>query len=104
VARHPALRKSQGKKVFQLQPARDWHKGKALLWLLDATGQQGAVPIYLGDDATDEDAFAVLVERGLGILVAELPRPTAARYALQNPFEVEAFLERLTALAGEAPR
>jgi alpha,alpha-trehalase len=104
LTRHPGLRKSHGKKVFQVQPALDWNKGKALLWLLETTGQQGASPIFLGDDATDEDAFAVLEERGLGILVAELPRPTAARYALQNPFEVQAFLDRLASLGGGGPR
>ncbi len=86
------------------RPALDWHEGKDLRWLLEAAGQRGAFPIYLGDDATDEDAFAVLVERGLGILVTELPRPTAARYTLQNPFEVQAFLERLALLGSEVPR
>jgi trehalose 6-phosphate phosphatase len=104
VAHHPGLRKSHGKKVFDLQPALDWDKGKALRWLLDVTGQREAFPIYLGDDTTDEGAFAVLVERGLGILVTELPRPTAARYALQNPFEVQMFLERLASFGSEVPR
>jgi trehalose-6-phosphatase len=32
--RHPQLRKGHGKKVFELQPHLDWHKGKAVLWLL----------------------------------------------------------------------
>jgi trehalose 6-phosphate phosphatase len=104
VARHPTLRKSYGKKVFQLEPALDWNKGKALLWLLQETGQGDALPIYLGDDATDESAFAILEGRGLGILVAETPRPTAAGYALQNPFEVQQFLERLASLGREGPR
>lgn len=95
VASHPALKKGFGKKVFQLRPARDWDKGQALLWLLEATGQHDAFPIYIGDDTTDEDAFAVLVERGLGVLVADVPRPTAAHYSLQEPNEVRLFLERL---------
>ncbi len=103
VARHPALRKSYGKKVFQLEPALDWDKGKALLWLLEATGQRRALPIFLGDDLIDESAFAAVHDRGLGILVAELTRPTAARYSLQNTTEVRLFLERLAALAREAP-
>jgi trehalose-phosphatase len=94
-AGHPTLKKSDGKKLFELRPARDWDKGKALLWLLEATGQNNAFPIYLGDDTTDEDAFAVLVERGIGVLVTDLPRPTAARYSLQDSYEVRLFLERL---------
>lgn len=104
VAAHPRLQKSLGNKVFELRPALDWHKGKALLWLLDVTGEHDAAPLYLGDDTTDEDAFAVVAGRGLGILVTELPRPTAARYALQNPFEVQVFLERLTSLASDVRR
>jgi len=102
-ARHPALRKTYGKKVFQLEPALDWDKGKALLWLLEATGQRDALPIYIGDDATDEAALAALSDRGLGIVVTEMPRPTAARYSLQNPFEVGVFLERLVSLGREVP-
>jgi trehalose-phosphatase len=99
--RHPDLQKSYGKKVFQLEPALDWDKGKALLWMLEATGQRESFPLYVGDDATDEDAFAALREHGIGILVAELPRTTAARYSLQNPFEVAELLERLASLKPE---
>ena len=39
----------------------DWDKGHALEYLLDTLGFDGSdvVPIYLGDDRTDEDAFKV---------------------------------------------
>jgi trehalose-6-phosphatase len=74
-------------------------KGKAVRWLLDATGAGDAVPIYVGDDITDEDAFTAVRDRGLGVLVAELPRPTAARYTLRDPIEVRWWLERLAGLA-----
>ncbi len=93
---NPGLRRSSGKKVFELQPDVDWDKGRALLWLLDVTGEQDALPLYLGDDTTDEDAFAVLRERGAGIVVAEADRPTAARYVLRDPDEVERFLGALS--------
>jgi alpha,alpha-trehalase len=46
---------------------------------------------------TDEDAFAVLVPRGIGVLVTAEPRPTAATYRLQDTDEVRAFLDRLGA-------
>lgn len=36
LAEHTGLRKGTGKKVFELQPEIDWHKGKALCWLMDA--------------------------------------------------------------------
>ena len=94
-AAHPGLRKGHGKKLFELRPDLDWHKGRALLWLMDALGLAGAVPLYLGDDITDEDAFKTIQENGVGILVAEEPRPTAAAYSLRDPQEVRRFLEWL---------
>jgi trehalose 6-phosphate phosphatase len=116
-AAFPALRQARGKKVFELRPALDWHKGATLTWVLDrwseAAGARapGAtlrpwLPLYLGDDVTDEDAFAAAAERGgIGILVAEEPRATAARYRLHDPGEVRLFLERLAELpAGGAAR
>jgi len=59
LARHPNLRKGYGKKVFELQPRLDWHKGKAVLGLLQALELDGSevLPLYIGDDLTDEDAF-----------------------------------------------
>jgi trehalose-phosphatase len=99
-ASHPGLRKAHGKKLFELRPDLDWDKGKALLWLLDALRLEGAdtLPIYLGDDLTDEDAFAALRGRGVGILIADAPRDTAAAYSLHDPEEARVFLERLADL------
>jgi len=54
-------------------------------------------PIYVGDDLTDEDAFRVIKQCGLGIVVSEEPRPTAARYALKTPAEVDRFLHKIVA-------
>ena len=104
-ARHPELRRISGKKVYELLPDIDWDKGKAVLWLLETLGLEsrsgGIRPIYIGDDATDEDAFHALEERGIGILVSEPQKlsghPTAATYSLKDPAEVECFLRGLTA-------
>jgi trehalose-phosphatase len=95
--RHRKLRRIDGKKVYELLPNIDWDKGKAVLWLLEKLGSErpNAHPIYIGDDRTDEDAFRALEQRGTGVLVSEQPRPTAARYGLQNPAEVERFLQEL---------
>jgi trehalose 6-phosphate phosphatase len=97
LALHDNLRKTTGKKVFELQPKLDWHKGKALQWLrrtlkLDAPD---IVPVFIGDDVTDEDAFEAIREDGIGIIVREEPRPTFARYALETPAEVARFLGAL---------
>jgi trehalose 6-phosphate phosphatase len=97
IASDARLKKAHGKKVFEVRPDLDWDKGKALLLLLQALGLDGSdvVPLYIGDDVTDEDAFEVLQDRGIGILVSEAPRPTRAAYWVQAPWEVYALLERL---------
>jgi alpha,alpha-trehalase len=81
VARHPELRKRGGKKIFEFLPDIDWDKGEALRLLLDVmelADDPDTIPIYLGDDVTDEDAFAVLHDRGIGIAVGRAPGETAA--------------------------
>ncbi len=97
VAAVPGLRKAHGKMLFELRPDLDWDKGRALLWLLDALDldRPEVVPIYIGDDLTDEDAFRAIAGRGIGILVSDEPRATAAEYRLRNTEEVRELLERL---------
>lgn len=93
----PDLRKTLGKKVIELRPRLDWDKGKAVAWLQEALGLHGAdvLPFYLGDDTTDEDAFAALAECGIGILVGSPAHETAARYRLDEPADVQQFLHKL---------
>ena len=94
--RHHELRRIDGKKVYELLPNVDWNKGKALLWLLETlvAERENLHPIYIGDDATDEDAFRALEQRGIGILVSEQPRTS---YMLSDSAEVELFLRKLAA-------
>ena len=94
---HPGIRVNRGKMVFEIRPDVAWDKGKALLWIREQLGlnPENSVAFYLGDDTTDEDAFAVLDDRDAGILVASEPRETAARYLLRDPSEVGRFLEGL---------
>ena len=94
-ARHPALRVTEGKKVYELQPDVDWDKGRAVLWLIDTLKLEDALPVYIGDDVTDEDAFRALEHRGVGIAVQETPQPTAASLTLRDPGEVRDFLAGL---------
>jgi len=96
--RHHELRKMDGKKVYELLPDIDWNKGKAVLWLLETLdlARGKVLPIYIGDDRTDEDAFWTLKSRGIGILVSEQSQVTAANYWLRNPDEVERFLQKIT--------
>jgi len=53
----------------------------------------GTLTAYLGDDLTDEDAFAALGEGDLGILVRSEPRASAAICRLAPPDELIAFLQ-----------
>ncbi|MDZ7721316.1 MAG: trehalose-phosphatase [candidate division KSB1 bacterium] len=91
------LRKTAGKKIFELRPNIDWDKGRALLYLLDALSMDESctMPLYIGDDETDEDGFRALSDRGIGILVTEGDQETAASYTLQDPDKVAEFLSIL---------
>ena len=93
----PELALALGKAVFELRPAIEWDKGRAIRWLLDRWPTTHGIPLHLGDDLTDEAAFAALAHDGLGIgiVVADEDRPTAAQFSLGSPAEVHEFLERL---------
>ncbi len=74
-------------------------KGAAVAELL-ATQPADCAIAYLGDDATDEDAFAALGSAGLAVLVRAELRPTRAHLWLRPPKELLDFLDawhRLTA-------
>jgi trehalose 6-phosphate phosphatase len=97
-----ALRVTTGREVIELRPNIDWDKGKTLHWVLDyIRDNEGAgplLPIYLGDDITDEDAFDAVDDDGIAILVRHSDdgdRATAARYALDDPGRVREFTEQL---------
>jgi trehalose-phosphatase len=98
-ASFPELRKAAGKKVIELRPDIPWDKGRAVLWILEALEQTGAdvLPIYIGDDITDEDAFRALGGIGIGIYVSDGAAPTSADYRLRSTGEVRIILERLIA-------
>ena len=92
-----------GKMVYEIKPNVDWDKGKAMLHLIDVLGlrDDDMMPLYLGDDITDEDAFRALRGRGIGIFVGRADDPevsdreTAAQFVLESVDEVQHFLTRL---------
>jgi trehalose 6-phosphate phosphatase len=100
--RRTALHVTTGREVIELRPNVDWDKGKTLRWVLDhiRDDQQPGplLPIYLGDDITDEDAFDAVHDDGIPIVVRhndDGDRATAASYALDNPERAREFTERL---------
>ncbi|MEE6139205.1 trehalose-phosphatase [Mycobacterium sp. 050128] len=92
------LRVTNGRMLVELRPDIDWDKGTTLAWIrdrIDATGS--LLPIYIGDDLSDEDAFDAVQFDGIGIVVRhdeDGDRKTAARFALQSPDEVREFVQR----------
>ncbi len=96
-AQHPGLRVLQGKKVSEFQPRIDWDKGRAVLLLAERLNVPVTGVLYIGDDVTDEDAFRAIAGKGIGILVNETDRETAAQYRLDDPRAVRLFLDRLAA-------
>lgn len=99
------LRIQRGHDVLELRPNVAWDKGRAVVWLLDitqgGTWWERSLPIYVGDDLTDEDAFSALGVRGVTIKVGQ--GRTAARYRVGGPEDVVLFLEACTRLLSDAP-
>jgi trehalose-phosphatase len=101
---------TSGKKVFEVRPAVNWDKGKAIKLLMKRYGKggrrSGLMPIYLGDDLTDEDGFRVIEAygNGISILVGNPTFDSAARYFLKSPGEVAIFLETLLGEERESSR
>jgi trehalose 6-phosphate phosphatase len=95
------LKLTYGKRVIEVRPDMEWHKGEATMYLIDAVEKargSAVYPIFIGDDITDEDAFAALQGRGAGVLVAgALPKRTAATAWVRSPHEVAMLLEALAA-------
>lgn len=89
------LRVFSGRDVFNLVPQQVRDKGAAVTSALERNRSR-VLPIYVGDDATDEPAFAALEQLTRGITVRVGPaRGTRARYRLANPRDVHRFLEQL---------
>jgi len=69
-------------------------KGHALRYLFDNFHWEDSIPIYIGDDDKDEDAFQAINEHnGFSILVSKEERETHAAYILQSPTEVHQWLK-----------
>jgi len=96
------LRLVLGKEVIEIRPAVDWDKGKIVLWLIArqrfAVSKKDVLPIYVGDDITDESAFKALKDKGITVAVGT-PQETAAEYNLEDTAEVSKFLNGVLDIA-----
>jgi trehalose 6-phosphate phosphatase len=80
----------EGKMVLEVRPQITWHKGHAIRWIAREVLPAGSVPIYIGDDVTDEDGFAAIPE-GITIKVGGAAE-TEAQYLLPDVPAVGRFL------------
>jgi trehalose 6-phosphate phosphatase len=79
-----------GREIFEIVPRTGWHKGAAVKWILKKFEDDGYLPVYIGDDNSDEDAFAVLPD-GVTVRVGS-QSATCAQYGVPGPAEVYRFL------------
>jgi trehalose 6-phosphate phosphatase len=90
------LQVTEGKKVLEVRPPIDWNKGKAIEWLLEIYGTPGSLPIFAGDDVTDEDGFRILHKvGGISIFIGENNVPSTADYYLDSPEQLYHSLGKL---------
>lgn len=95
----PAPRVVLGKSVVNALPSTAWHKGTALVEYMRLLGSTGA--LYVGDDVTDEDVFALQDRRILTVRVGK-KKGSSARYFLKRQSEITQVL-RLLAEGENAP-
>jgi trehalose-phosphatase len=87
-----SLRVMRGDRVWEVTPAELLGKGVSarLQW---RSWCGSALPIYLGDNMTDEPAFTALA-RGITVCIGRV-RSTRAQFRLHSPRDVRVFLEKL---------
>lgn len=96
-ARHqlgPEFAVQAGKCVFEVRPA-GYTKGTSIRAFMQQTPFLGRLPIYIGDDITDEAAFAIVNElRGISIKVGD-DHDTLAQHRLPGVRQVLRWLESI---------
>lgn len=91
----PGFQLQAGKMVWELRPA-GVNKGTAIDRILEDPPFADRLPIFVGDDLTDEDAFRVINERGgWTIHVGDGSSPTAAQLGLADVSAVGQWLQQL---------
>ncbi|MFC2059564.1 trehalose-phosphatase [Chloroflexota bacterium] len=97
------IRVTSGKKVWEIRPPIEWHKGKAVEVITEnvtgVLGGKAVLTIYLGDDTTDEDAFRIIHHpQGWSIFIGQENSSSNADYFLNSTPEVVTLLSRLLEL------
>lgn len=94
LAEHPGLKALDGKMVLEIKPA-SVSKYTAVRQLMRQPPFLGRIPVFIGDDVTDQDGFRAALEAGgLAVAVAERPDERASM-TLAAPLAVRDWLARL---------
>ena len=89
-----------GKAVVELRTTGA-HKGSALMAFMREDPFAGRLPVFFGDDRTDEDAFAAARDKGgVAVVIGRPAEEAGANLSLPDPASVRSFI----ALAGAANR
>jgi trehalose-phosphatase len=84
-----------GHKFIEIAP-RLANKGLTIAHLITSTPLNGALPVYIGDDDKDEEAFSYIIQnQGVAIKVSSKACMTKAQLRLENPNSVRQFLRLL---------
>ena len=104
------LKVTRGKMVLEVRPDMAWNKGSAIAKLMegyikgnteghDAGNGVSPLPVFFGDDLTDEDGFEVVqAVNGIAVFVGPARQPTKAAYRVDSPAEVSAALQLMLGL------
>ncbi|QKJ87525.1 trehalose-phosphatase [Paramixta manurensis] len=93
VARFPELALQPGKCVVEIKP-QGIDKGAAINAFMDEAPFTGRIPVFIGDDLTDEAGFLVVnALQGISVKVGE--GSSYARYRLKGVNDVYAWLEQM---------
>jgi trehalose 6-phosphate phosphatase len=98
--RFPGFELQPGSYVYEFKP-RGMDKGVAVADFLQHPPFQGRTPLYIGDDLTDEHAFALVNERGGTSVRVGARTPSQAMFTLSSPADVHAWLDSVNAMLSQ---
>jgi trehalose 6-phosphate phosphatase len=92
-----AFRLLSSRLAFDVVPARA-NKGGAVEWFMAAPPFAGRVPVFIGDDRTDEDGFAAVAARGGHAIQVGRRGESIASWTMPSPQDLRDWLEASAAM------
>lgn len=103
-ARYPdCLETIRGHRVFEIKP-RNLSKRTAVEHFMRVAPFAGRLPVFIGDDRTDEDGFAAVKAAGGYAIRVGLDGPSIANWRIADPAGTRAFLSRAAEALNEDAR